>query len=441
MFGTTDSPRDRSLATPRPGAGARLRGALARVAAAAAIAALAIVPAASPSAVPGADAGKRHRAERPASTLREEDAGAGAGARGGRGHGAGVKPQIIGGSPVPAGTYRFTTFLNITIGAYTYLCGGSLIDASHVLTAAHCVDGASAAGIKAWIGGNQMGDQGPLGAIQRSASAVQVHPSWNGNTTQYDAAVITLGQAVPPAASGGVDPIRLAGSGSGYGLGAGTPLTVAGWGVVNENTQSLASQLMAVSVPVQSDAYCENQYWGSSYSTAVNFCAGPQGGGKDSCQGDSGGPIFFYDGATYTQIGVVSWGYGCADAGYPGVYTRLANSSISNFVNGILGNPLPPAPPAPVDVAAPSVRITSPARNKLVRPSFTVNVAASDDTGIRGVELQQCFGSRCTKIATDNAAPFSFRITGPSGKAVIRAVATDLAGHTASSAKVPFYVR
>ena len=45
--------------------------------------------------------------------------------------------------------------------------------------------------------------------------------------------------------------------------------------------------------------------------------------GKDSCQGHSGGPL--YDKANNVMVGVVSWGYDCADPYYPGVYSRIAN--------------------------------------------------------------------------------------------------------------------
>ena len=77
--------------------------------------------------------------------------------------------------------------------------------------------------------------------------------------------------------------------------------------------------MQKVSVPYVSEKTCKEAY-GSSSITAGMICAGRKG--KDSCQGDSGGPMVCAEGH---QVGVVSWGYGCAEEGYPGVYTRVSH--------------------------------------------------------------------------------------------------------------------
>jgi len=60
---------------------------------------------------------------------------------------------------------------------------------------------------------------------------------------------------------------------------------------------------------------------------------------KDTCQGDSGGPLFFKvaGGPGYIQAGITSWGIGCGATGFPGVYTRLGNRRIGNFILGATG--------------------------------------------------------------------------------------------------------
>ena len=67
--------------------------------------------------------------------------------------------------------------------------------------------------------------------------------------------------------------------------------------------------------------------YGQIWDPDAEFCAGVPEGGKDSCQGDSGGPLIciinreseFGIYAEPVLMGVVSWGYGCADQGFPGV--------------------------------------------------------------------------------------------------------------------------
>lgn len=120
----------------------------------------------------------------------------------------------------------------------------------------------------------------------------------------------------------GVQPIALAVSEPN----AGAVAEVSGWGTLSSGSSSLPTQLQAVTVNIVSFAQCNSAY--SSYGgiTSNMICAAVTGGGKDACQGDSGGPLVV-DG---DLVGLVSWGVGCAEASYPGVYSNVA--ALRDFV-------------------------------------------------------------------------------------------------------------
>ncbi|XP_037801279.1 trypsin-1-like [Penaeus monodon] len=80
---------------------------------------------------------------------------------------------------------------------------------------------------------------------------------------------------------------------------------------------SQPNQLMEVTVPIL-DPSC----WGQSVTERM-LCAGYPKGGKDTCQGDSGGPLCVKESSKFVQVGVVSFGDGCAKPGSPGVYARV----------------------------------------------------------------------------------------------------------------------
>ena len=93
-------------------------------------------------------------------------------------------------------------------------------------------------------------------------------------------------------------------------------VTVTGWGRTTMGGKS-PEVLQKVEVPLVPYWECEWLY-GKKKLTDKMFCGGRAG--HDSCQGDSGGPIV-YNGR---QIGVVSWGEGCALPGYPGIYADVS---------------------------------------------------------------------------------------------------------------------
>ena len=103
---------------------------------------------------------------------------------------------------------------------------------------------------------------------------------------------------------------------------------ITGWGNTEGTTNSTQLQVVEVPITTQSN-------YGSNQIDADMIMAGFPDGGYDSCQGDSGGPmvVLAADGQTYLQSGVVSWGNGCADPGYPGVYSR-----VSYFIDWICEN-------------------------------------------------------------------------------------------------------
>merc|ERR1719153_505379 len=101
---------------------------------------------------------------------------------------------------------------------------------------------------------------------------------------------------------------------------------------------SQLEQLMEVDLNTITNTECKAAYSSSKITDSMICAPNP---GKDSCQNDSGGPLITDEGGYYSQIGVVSWGKGCADPGYPGVYARV--TSAERFIqDNMSGSTCPP---------------------------------------------------------------------------------------------------
>jgi secreted trypsin-like serine protease len=235
----------------------------------------------------------------------------------------------VGGTDASPGVHPFQVALlnkRVSSNYQAQFCGGTLVSAYHVVTAAHCVDDKVSSGVQVLVGTQTLAQRG--GGKRINISRIVMHPGWDPETSNYDVALLEL--ATPVA---GISFATLA---STEPTTPGTLLRVTGWGALDDENTSYPMFLQQVDVPLVPtiNGACQD-------ATGINslmLCAGMSG--KDSCQGDSGGPLTIDRGAGYTElVGIVSFGNGCALPRYPGVYANVAESSINGFLRGIVEAP------------------------------------------------------------------------------------------------------
>ncbi|ACU39675.1 serine protease [Actinosynnema mirum] len=190
-------------------------------------------------------------------------------------------------------------------------CGGALIAPDRVVTAAHCTQERGLLGPR---------DRAPRqltvvldrhdlrtrSGVRVGVSGIWRHPAFTDVGRGDDLAVLQLDGPVA------FEPVRVGDAV------AGRTATAYGWGRTAESGP-VSSLLRQVDVPIRADHDCAAALAG--YRADAMLCAGFPDGGRDACTGDSGGPLVS-DGLL---VGVVSYGRGCARAGQPGAYTRLAH--------------------------------------------------------------------------------------------------------------------
>jgi secreted trypsin-like serine protease len=220
---------------------------------------------------------------------------------------ADATPFVVGGTRAAQGEFPF--MVRLSMG-----CGGALYSSRLVLTAAHCVGRTGTnTSITATLGVVDL--QSPS-RIQVRSNYVYRAPGYNGNGDDW--ALIRLATPVTNLATLAIATTTAYNNGT---------FTVAGWGAAREGGAQ-QRYLLKATVPFVSDASCQRSY--PSLIPSEEICAGLTQGGVDTCQGDSGGPMFRRDANNaWIQVGIVSWGRGCARPNFPGVYTEVSTFAAS----------------------------------------------------------------------------------------------------------------
>ncbi|XP_046965777.1 serine protease persephone-like [Vanessa cardui] len=232
---------------------------------------------------------------------------------------------IIGGELANLGEFPHMVALGYKMNdGYKFLCGGSLVSKTFVITAAHCIDNLERiepsivrVGVIE-IGSNEWNKETDI-RIEK----IIKHPSYVRSAKYHDLALLKLERPIEVSAN--LNAICLYTNKEDPTI----PLTLTGWGTTSATRDLKSPKLLKADVFVVPTNTCKKSYQNwlklPREITDEQICAGDPNGLHDACQGDSGGPL---QGLTasdgyYRLVGVISFGRGCGST-EPGVYTRIA---------------------------------------------------------------------------------------------------------------------
>ncbi|XP_062549415.1 brachyurin-like [Armigeres subalbatus] len=238
--------------------------------------------------------------------------------------------RVTNGREATPGQFPYQVALVINFAQGSGLCGGSIISNDYILTAAHCVLGAS--GGTALVGAhNRLNNEPFQQSIVFELNGITIHPEYTSNTIRNDIATIRLTNSI--VFDERVQPVRLPSLNDTRTF-SGRMATVSGWGRLSDTSPNTSPVVRFATNPIITNANCLDQ-WNNAVNViqTQNICLSGNGG-RSACNGDSGGPLTIQEDGESVEVGIVSFGStaGCA-AGWPSVYVR-----VTHFLDWILEN-------------------------------------------------------------------------------------------------------
>ncbi|KAK7111762.1 trypsin-1-like [Littorina saxatilis] len=227
--------------------------------------------------------------------------------------------RIVGGQEAQIGSWPWIVALAEDDFA---VCAGAIINDRIILTAAHCFEDTLSRNASRWrvAAGKHHLLKNDRGEAHLNVESIIMHDHFVHDTVENDIAIVVVRETIP--FTNFIRPICLPSGTAQTALHEGKACLMAGWG----NTKDTGSSevLRQVTVPVIPDDVCAKPGWYyHDFIPLKTFCAGYEEGGRDACAGDSGGPLISkFDGHWYVT-GIASWGYSCAEARWPGIYTNV----------------------------------------------------------------------------------------------------------------------